>query len=326
VFFDVTNPTKVGGDEPRTEQEPSGTWEVGGEEPQLSARTDSGGARDRARFAGSGGAQPREGCRTPGGWPSASARSHGLYGGTTGARSGRRRTLKGNKAHGRIGRSTAGNRGGSLRTRRRSKALKSATPRWSARARRTGNGRRLGGRSRDQPRGHASGSRGARSGQPAPGSELGLGPGLASARGGHGSPDPRPGEGARSRSGHLLRQVRADRRRGVSPGAGELAPTEPTNAAHRARARAPRQRGMRGQRGTVPSAGCSGGTRTGRTEQAADRGSGPGRRAGLEVAREASGNDRRATAAVTRYGCRRGEFFEGYESRRGEGAGRAGSL
>lgn len=38
-------------------------------------------------------------------------------------------------------------------------------------------------------------------------------------------------------------------------------------------------------------------------ERAAERDLDPGRRAGLEVACEASGNGKRAKAAVTRYGC-----------------------
>jgi hypothetical protein len=38
----------------------------------------------------------------------------------------------------------------------------------------------------------------------------------------------------------------------------------------------------------------------------------------LGLVRDASGNGKKATAAVMRYGCRRGEPFEGYEPRRGE--------
>ena len=143
---------EVGGDEPRENQEPSGAWEEREEGPRLSFRTDSGGARGRAWFARHG---ERNRGRDPGlhgGWPSASARRHGLSGGTTGGWSGRRRTSEGNKAHGRTGRSGAGNGEGSLRTRRRSKALKSATPRWSVRARRFGNGRRIGARDRGASR------------------------------------------------------------------------------------------------------------------------------------------------------------------------------
>jgi hypothetical protein len=38
-----------------------------------------------------------------------------------------------------------------------------------------------------------------------------------------------------------------------------------------------------------------------------------------ERVRSARGNGKGATAVVTRYGCGRGEFFEGYETRRGKG-------
>jgi len=116
-----------------------------GKRSQLPARTDSGGATTEARLA-----VPRTRANpwrdhTP--WRADERRfgaSRPRSRDDARGCSGRRRTLEGNKAHGRIGRSTAGNGGGSLRTRRRSKALKSATPRYSSRARCSGNGHRFG--------------------------------------------------------------------------------------------------------------------------------------------------------------------------------------
>ena len=54
MFFDVTNPMKVSGSEPRDEQEPLGTWEEREERSQLSPRTDSGGADPEHGLPGAG--------------------------------------------------------------------------------------------------------------------------------------------------------------------------------------------------------------------------------------------------------------------------------
>jgi hypothetical protein len=75
-----------------------------------------------------------------------------------------------------------------------------------------------------------------------------------------------------------------------------------TNAAHRAPARAPRERGVRDPRskGRARAAPAARGRPGGRRHRA---GLWFCEGAGLEVAREARGNGKGATAAVTRYGC-----------------------
>jgi len=74
------------------------------------------------------------------------------------------------ETHGRIGCTAAGNSGGALRTRRWSKALKSAAPRQARRARRLSNERRIGRRSQVPAQPH-HGAVGRRSGSPSLGTE-----------------------------------------------------------------------------------------------------------------------------------------------------------
>jgi hypothetical protein len=97
---------KVGGDEPRNPPGALGRAEgaggvVAAPSPDRLRRSARPSPVRRERSSATAGGMP-DAKRVA----SASARSHGLPGGTAGARSGRRRALEGNKAHGRIGRPT----------------------------------------------------------------------------------------------------------------------------------------------------------------------------------------------------------------------------
>ena len=103
MIFDVKNPMKVSSDQPRPKRA-LGLVDGREEALQLTGRTDSGGARTQARLAEHGHQ------RTTRGMPSKHRESRRLGARRRCARAhGRRRTLEGNKAHGRIGRFNIGN-------------------------------------------------------------------------------------------------------------------------------------------------------------------------------------------------------------------------
>jgi hypothetical protein len=184
--------------------------------------------------------QPREGCRA------APSRDRTLVGRSRGSsepgpcEERTKEDLGGEpETHGRIGCPSAGNRAGALRTRQRSKALESTAPRWTRRARRTSNGRRIGWASRapapPQPRRGGVLQRGAalRDGVDlVHDSRVSLArtaSGPARVEAGHlraAGSRAAPGQqrGARSSGGRLLRRAGARRRQGASPrGASEVA-------------------------------------------------------------------------------------------------------
>jgi len=233
-------------------------------------------------------------------------------------------------------------RRGTQRTRRRSKALKSATPRLDSRAWRSGNGR-LHRRARSSPApGHPRGGQG-RS-QRAADVQIGSpGSGPVRVRECPAAsqdlriPDGHPlsgGAGAASAVLPLRRESREGeglRREGQPPGGFGREATSRWNGRARARSGA-RHSGAtaaprRGELApTAPTSSRDWAPASGSPGPGARRPHALGERIGASRCEAARGewNGRRARAAVTRYGCWRGEFFEGCELRRGEGARRAG--